>query len=572
MLDHAITGGTVVDGTGAPARRADVGIEGGRIVSVAEPGGLDGPASRTTDATGLLVTPGFVDPHTHYDAQLYWDPLATPSSWHGVTSVIGGNCGFTLAPLRERDADYTRRMMAQVEGMPLVALEQGLPWGWESFGEYLAGLDDRLAVNAGFMVGHCALRRYVLGDEFGRESTPAELEQIGRLLRESLEAGGLGLSTSRSSTHVDGDGEPVPSRHASEAEVLALCAIVADFDGTSLEAIVQGCLDRFSDEEVELLARMSGTARRPLNWNVLSVSAEDPTKIDRQLEASRRAGELGGRVVALTMPIFADNNMSFLTFCALWLIPGWRDVLAVDVPEKTRRLRDPEVRAKMVAQAGDSPLGRLADFGNYVIGDVFSEVNEQYRNRKVGDIAAERGEDPFATIVDIVANDDLRTVLWPLPSADSDADWELRRRLWDEDDVLLGGSDAGAHLDRMLGSPYPTRFVGDCLRGRQLVPLERAVHLLTDVPARLFGLRDRGRVAEGGHADLVLLDPATVDASPARIAFDLPGESKRLLADPIGVVRVLVNGQETIVDGQPTGDVPGTVLRSGRDTTGTATS
>jgi N-acyl-D-aspartate/D-glutamate deacylase len=572
MLDHAITGGTVVDGTGAPARRADVGITDGRIVSVAEPGGLDEPASRTTDATDLLVTPGFVDPHTHYDAQLYWDPLATPSSWHGVTSVIGGNCGFTLAPLRERDADYTRRMMAQVEGMPLVALEQGLPWGWESFGEYLAGLDDRLAVNAGFMVGHCALRRYVLGDDFGRESTPAELEQIGRLLRESLEAGGLGLSTSRSSTHVDGDGEPVPSRHASEAEVLALCAIVAEFDGTSLEAIVQGCLDRFSDEEVELLARMSGTARRPLNWNVLSVSAEDPTKIDRQLEASRRAGELGGRVVALTMPIFADNNMSFLTFCALWLIPGWRDVLAVDVPEKIRRLRDPEVRAKMVAQAGDSPLGRLADFGNYVIGDVFSEVNEQYRNRKVSDIAAERGEDPFATIVDIVANDDLRTVLWPLPSADSDADWELRRRLWDEDDVLLGGSDAGAHLDRMLGSPYPTRFVGDCLRGRQLVPLERAVHLLTDVPARLFGLRDRGRVVEGGHADLVLLDPATVDASPARIAFDLPGESKRLLADPIGVVRVLVNGQETIVDGQPTGDVPGTVLRSGRDTTGTATS
>ena len=572
MLDHAITGGTVVDGSGGPARRADVGIKEGRIVSVAEPGRLDEPASRTTDATDLLVTPGFVDPHTHYDAQLYWDPLATPSSWHGVTSVIGGNCGFTLAPLRERDADYTRRMMAQVEGMPLVALEQGLPWGWESFGEYLAGLDGRLAVNAGFMVGHCALRRYVLGDDFGRESTPAELEQIGRLLRESLEAGGLGLSTTRSNTHVDGDGEPVPSRHASEDEVLALCAIVAEYEGTSLEAIVQGCLDRFSDEEIELLARMSGTARRPLNWNVLSVSAEDPSKIDRQLEASRRAGELGGRVVALTMPIFADNNMSFLTFCALWLIPGWRDVLAVDVPEKIRRLRDPEVRAKMLAQADDSPLGRLADFGNYVIGDVFSEVNEQYRNRKVADIAAERGEDAFATIVDIVANDDLRTVLWPLPAADSDADWELRRRLWDNDDVLLGGSDAGAHLDRMLGSPYPTRFVGDCLRGRQLVPLERAVHLLTDVPARLFGLRDRGRVAEGGHADLVLLDPATVDASPARIAFDLPGDSKRLLADPIGVVRVLVNGRETIVDGRPTGDVPGAVLRSGRDTTGTETS
>jgi len=571
MLDHAISGGTIVDGTGQPSRRADIGIKDGRIVAVAEPGKLDEPAARTIDATDLVVTPGFVDPHTHYDAQLYWDPLATPSTWHGVTSVIGGNCGFTLAPLRERDADYTRRMMAQVEGMPLVALEQGLPWKWESFGEYLEGLDGSLAVNAGFMVGHCALRRYVLGEDFGRVSTPEELEQIRQLLRDSLAAGGLGLSTTRSTTHIDGDGEPVPSRHASEDEVLALCEVVAEFEGTSLEAIVQGCLSRFDDDEIELLARMSATARRPLNWNVLSVAADDPDKIDHQLQASTRAHELGGRVVALTMPIFADNNMSFLTFCALWLLPGWRDVLAVDVPEKIGRLKDPAVRADMMAKAESSPLNRLAEFGNYLIGDVFSAVNEQYRNRRVGDIAAERGEDPFATIVDIVANDDLKTVLWPIPSANTDADWELRRQLWDHEDVLIGGSDAGAHLDRMLGSPYPTRFIADCLRGRKLVPLERAVQLMTEVPARLFGLRDRGLLAPGYFADVVLVDPSTVDATPARIAFDLPGESKRLLADPLGVVRVLVNGQETIVDGEPTGALPGTVLRSGRDTAGTDT-
>ncbi|HZA77282.1 MAG TPA: amidohydrolase family protein [Acidimicrobiales bacterium] len=572
MLDHVISGGTIVDGTGQPARRADIGIKDGRIVALTEPGELDEPTARTIDATDLVVTPGFVDPHTHYDAQLYWDPLATPSTWHGVTSVIGGNCGFTLAPLRERDADYTRRMMAQVEGMPLVALEQGLPWKWETFGEYLEGLDGSLAVNAGFMVGHCALRRYVLGEDFGRVSTPEELGQIRQLLRESLAAGGLGLSTTRSTTHVDGDGEPVPSRHASEDEVLALCEVVAEFEGTSLEAIVQGCLSRFDDDEIELLARMSATARRPLNWNVLSVAADDAGKIDHQLQASTRAHELGGRVVALTMPIFADNNMSFLTFCALWLLPGWRDVLAVDVPEKIRRLKDPAVRADLMAKAEPSPLSRLADFGNYLIGDVFSALNEQYRNRRVGDIAAERGEDPFTTIVDIVANDELKTVLWPIPAADTDADWELRRKLWEHEDVLLGGSDAGAHLDRMLGSPYPTRFIADCLRGRQLVPLERAVHLMTDVPARLFGLRDRGRLAPRCFADVVLIDPSTVDATPARIAFDLPGESKRLLADPVGVVRVLVNGQETIVDGEPTGTLPGTVLRSGRDTEGTATS
>jgi N-acyl-D-aspartate/D-glutamate deacylase len=572
MLDHAIRGGTVVDGTGQPGRRADVGLKEGRIVSVSGPGGLDEPATHTIDATDLVVTPGFVDPHTHYDAQLYWDPLATPSSWHGVTSIIGGNCGFTLAPLRERDADYTRRMMAQVEGMPMAALEQGLPWKWETFGEYLEGLDGSLAVNAGFMVGHCALRRYVLGEDFGRESTPAELQQLRQLLGESLAAGGLGLSTTRSTTHVDGDGEPVPSRHASEDEVLALCEVVAEFEGTSLEAIVQGCLSRFSDDEIELLARMSAAARRPLNWNVLTVAADDPGKPDHQLRASVRAAELGGRVVALTMPIFADNNMSFLTFCALWLLPGWRDVLAVDVPEKIRRLRDPVVRAEMMEQAASSPLNRLADFADYLIGDVYSQANEQYRDRKVGEIAAERGEDPFTTIVDIAANDELKTVLWPIPGADGDADWQLRRRIWEEEDVLLGGSDAGAHLDRMLGSPYPTRFIADCLRGRELVPVERAVQLMTDAPARLFGLRDRGRLAPGYHADVVLFDPAAVDATPARIAFDLPGESKRLLADPLGVVRVLVNGQETIVDGEPTGSLPGRVLRSGRDTTGTETS
>jgi N-acyl-D-aspartate/D-glutamate deacylase len=568
MLDYAITGGTVVDGSGGAPRQADIGVKDGRIVAV---GKLEESATTTFDATGLLVTPGFVDPHTHYDAQLFWDPLATPSSWHGVTSVIGGNCGFTLAPIKERDADYTRRMMAQVEGMPLVALEEGVPWKWETFGEYLDGLEGAIAVNAGFLVGHCAIRRYVMGEDFAREANAEELDAIAKVFEESVAAGGLGFSATRSSTHVDGDGNPVPSRWASEAEVLRLCEIVGQYDGTSLELITQGCLSRFSDEEIEFMAQMTATAHRPLNWNVLGVAASDPDKIEHQLRPSKRARELGGRVVALTMPIFADNNMSFLTFCALWLIPGWRDVLAVDVPEKIRRLKDPAVRADMMEKAKTSPMGGLANFGQYMIGDVFSEENESVRNRKVGDIAAERGEDPFKTIVDICANDDLKTVLWPIPAADTDADWQLRRTLWDEKDVMIGGSDAGAHLDRMLGSPYPTRFIADSLRGRKLVPLERAVQLMTDVPARMFGLIDRGRLEEGMFADIAVLDPNTVDATPARISFDLPGDSKRLLADPVGVVRVLVNGTEVIRDGKPTGSLPGTVLRSGRNTSGTDT-
>ncbi len=567
-MDYVIRGGTVVDGTGAPQGRADIGIQDGLVTEI---GSIDGTSGETIDADGLIVAPGFIDPHTHYDAQLFWDPTATPSSWHGVTTVIGGNCGFTFAPIKPADVDYTCRMMAQVEGMPLAALTTGVPWSWDSFGEYLDHLDGAVAVNAGFMVGHCALRRYVLGEDFGRESTADELQAIKNLLDQSLASGGLGLSTTRSSTHIDGEGQPVPSRWASEDEVLGLCGIVGRHEGTSLELITEGCIGRFSDHEVELLATMSATARRPLNWNVLSVSSDDPGKIEHQLQPSKRAREIGGRVVALTMPVFADNNMSFLTFCALWLIPGWRDVLAVDVPERIQRLRDPAVRANMLDSASGSALGRLTDFGRYMIGDVFSEQNERYRNRIVGEIAAERGEDPFATIVDIVAADDLRTVLWPLPTADTEADWKLRRDVWAEPDVLLGGSDAGAHLDRMLGSPYPTRFISDCLRGRELVSVERAVQLMTDVPARLFGLRQRGRLSPGYIADIVVFDPEKIGASPARISFDLPGQSKRLLSDPQGIDRVFVNGVPTIVEGKPTGNLPGTILRSGRDTSATAT-
>ncbi len=249
MLDVVIRGAKVVDGTGAPARTADVGVRDGRITVV---GAVDEPAVRTIGADGLVACPGFVDPHTHYDAQLFWDPWATPSSAHGVTSVIGGNCGFTLAPLHERDADYTRRMMAKVEGMPIAALEDGVPWNWRSFGEYL----DRLAgeghgagpaVNAGFLVGHCALRRAVLGEAANeRAATADEVASMAALLDEALAAGGLGLSTSRSPTHDDGDGGPVPSRAAGVDEVLALCEVVGRHPGTTLEAIIEGCLRRFT--------------------------------------------------------------------------------------------------------------------------------------------------------------------------------------------------------------------------------------------------------------------------------------------------------------------------------------
>ncbi len=567
MLDYVIRNGLVVDGTGSPARRADVGVKDGRIVAVGE---VADRGTTELDAEGLVVAPGIVDPHTHYDAQLFWDPTASPSNLHGVTTIVGGNCGFTLAPIKEQDHDYIRRMMAKVEGMPLVALEDGLPWDWTNFGEYLARLEGRIGVNAGFLVGHCALRRWVMGSERAAEvASDEELAEMSRLLAESLEAGGLGFSSSQSRTHSDGDGNPISSRHADRREMLAFCEVVRDHPGTTLEYITNGCLDAFSDDEIDLMVAMTTTARRPLNWNLLTIDSRAPEKTARQLEASTAAAEAGGKVVALTMPTLVPMNMSFRTHCALFLIPGWGDVMGLPPEQRIEQLRDPAVRARLDEAAHSETAGvfrRLSHWSNYIIGDTFSPENKGLSWRDVGSIAAEQGKAPFDALLDLVIADDLKTVLWPKASDGDDASWRARVEVWENPGAMIGGSDAGAHLDRMCGSNYPTSFLGDCLRNRKLVPLERAVQMMTSEPAALFGIRDRGRIAEGLFADLFVFDPETIGSEPATLVHDLPGGSPRLVADPIGVVRVLVNGVEIVSDGKPTGNLPGALLKSGRDT------
>ncbi|HEX6417059.1 MAG TPA: amidohydrolase family protein [Acidimicrobiales bacterium] len=574
MLDLIIRGATIVDGTGAPGHPGDVGVRDGRIAAVVhrdqDPAGIAEPAAGTLDATGLVVCPGFIDPHTHYDAQLLWDPSASPSNLHGVTSIVAGNCGFTLAPLHAEDADYLRRMMAKVEGMPLAALERGVDWRWESFADYLDRLDGHIGVNAGFMVGHCALRRYVMGaDAVGNPATPGQLGAMVRLLHESIAAGGLGLSTTLSSTHTDGDGRPVASRHAGRDELLTLCAAVGEHEGTFLEGAFEGGLDKFSDDEIELVAAMSAAAGRPINWNVLTVDSSVPDRVPRQLAAADRATEVGGRVVALTMPVLVPMNMSFGTFCALWLMPGWGEVMRLPVAEKKAALADPALRRKLVEASHSEAAGvfrRLAGWDRYVVGDTYSAGNAGLTGRVVGDIAAERGQDPFDTLVEIVVEDDFRTVLWPMPTDNDDESWRMRQEVWGDPRVILGGSDAGAHLDRMCGCTYTTRLLADCLHGRRLVSLERAVQMLTQAPAELFGLAGRGTVAPGNHADLVVFDPETVGAESARLVEDLPGGAARLTAGSLGVVRVYVAGVATVEDGRATGATPGRVLRSGADT------
>jgi N-acyl-D-aspartate/D-glutamate deacylase len=269
------------------------------------------------------------------------------------------------------------------------------------------------------------------------------------------------------------------------------------------------------------------------------------------------------------MPILVEMNMSFLNYCALFMMPGWSDVMNLPVPERIAKLRDPEVRRWMDERARSPEAGvfsRLASWGRYQIGDTYSAANEGLKGQVVADLAQRSGRSDFDTLVDLVIEDDLQTVLWPLPSDGDEKSWQMRAEAWDHPLVMIGGSDAGAHLDRMCGAPYPTSFLADCLRGRQLVSLERCVQLMTQVPADLFGLRDRGLVREGNHADLFVFDPETVATGEVRLVDDLPGGTHRLFAEAAGVHRVIVNGTTIVADGVATDARPGTVLRSGRDT------
>jgi N-acyl-D-aspartate/D-glutamate deacylase len=560
-----ITGATVVDGTGAAGRRADIGVRDGRIVEI---GDVDDSSTSTVDADGLVVAPGFVDLHTHYDAQLLWDPTASPSPLHGVTTVFGGNCGFTLAPAGDEHADFLARMMSRVEGIPLDALRAGVPWDWRTFAEYLERVEQaRPAVNCGFLVGHSALRRVVLGDDCGGDASPQQVDAMVALLRDALAAGAMGFSSSRAPTHNDGDGNPVPSRAAGDDELLALAATLRDRGGTQLELIVAGCLGAFSDDEIALLGRLSAEAQRPLNWNVLNVMATG--NHEHQLSASDGAAKVGGRVAALTMPITTKIRLSFLSGFVLDGLPGWRDVLGKPVPERMRLLADPEVRRTLDERAHSEEAGMLAGLARWdrlVIAEAFDEANKRWEGMHVGDIAEAEGKAPFDALLDIVIADGLRTGLRPDLPTESRETWEARRDVWLDERSIVGASDAGAHLDLFCTVPYSTFLVGPAVRDHALLSLEEAVHQLTDVPARYYGVRERGRIAEGWWADLVVFDPATVGPAGERTVDDLPGGASRLTADANGVEHVIVSGTPIVRSGAFTGAQPGHVLRSAIDT------
>ncbi len=560
MLDLLLTGGSVVDGTGAPALPADVGIRDGHIVVV---GTTTEAAEQVVDATGLVVCPGFIDLHTHYDAQLLWDPTASPSVLHGVTTVLGGNCGFSVAPLGPGDDVYIRRMMAVVEGIPLEAMEGAGPWDWHTFAEYLDRVDTGLAVNAGFLVGHSTVRRVVLGDDATRTEASAEqVAAMARLVSESLAGGALGFSSSLGEGHLDGEGRPVPSSSAAAGEFVALAGVLRDHPGTTLEFIPT--VGPIPEERMQLMADMSLAADRPLNWNLLGSLASEEI-YEQQLSASDLAAAAGAHVVALTLPDMMRMRASTL----LPGLPGWRDVTQLENGARRAAIADPEIRSRLRAgaeKAARRSMGVLSDFALMEVSDPDSD----WVGHSVGEIAEARGTDVVDALIDVVLAEGL-TLFAVLPSLTpslgrTDEGWAARTEIWRDRRVMLGGSDAGAHLDLMCHANYPTVVLGEVVRDRGLLSMEEAVAMMSDRPARFYGLTGRGRIAEGFHADLVVFDPDRVATLPVTLLHDLPGGGERLHAGSTGVHRVFVAGREVVRDGAMTGELPGRVLRSGRDT------
>jgi len=566
MLDLKITGGTIVDGSGKLRYRGDVGIKNGRIAAL---GKVDEQAREEIDAQGKVVSPGFIDVHTHYDAQAFWDPTLSPSCYHGVTTILGGFCGFSIAPLSKESAAYLMPMLARVEGMPLESLASGVPWDWSSFAEFLSRLEGKLAINAGFMAGHSTIRRYVMGPRaVGERATPQELEAMKELLRESIRGGALGFSTTLSISHNDADGKPVPSRHASREEVYELASVVGEFEGTSLEMIP--AID-FTEDTYEVLTQYSLAAKRPVNWNALTLMGVGPgsqAQVEQKLGATDYARARGAEVIALTVPQTPTIRVNLHSGFVFDTLPGWAPFFRLPIEERIEKLKDPSFRVQLKAGANSEKglLKFMADWSNMKVSAVFAPENKPYEGRLIGEIATEQKRDPFDVFVEVAIADGLKTSFMPQFPAESLELYRERAKLWADDRTVIGASDAGAHLDMIDTFAVPTVVLELAVRKYGVISLEQAIHQLTAKAAGLVGLRERGELREGWHADIVIFDPNQVARGEVYTREDLPGGCMRLYADACGIHNVIVNGREIIREGTYLGSPAGVILRPGKDT------
>jgi N-acyl-D-aspartate/D-glutamate deacylase len=552
MHDLVFRNALLLDGRGSPARRGSLAVANGRIAEVGE---VDGSARETIDAHGLALMPGIIDNHTHYDAQLTWDPWASPSSALGVTTAVIGNCGFTLAPCRPADRERIMRNLTQVEGMSLDALRAGIRWEFESVPEYLDMLERRgAALNIAAFVGHSSVRTYVMGDDATeRAATSAEVAKMRILVLEALAAGAIGFATSTSPAHNGAEGKPMPSRLADEAELTALVGALGEH-GRGLFMLTKGGHTRM--EFLESLAAASG---RPVVIAALLHSSTAPDAVFADMRAIAAANERGHRLVGAVSccPLSMDFTLrSPYTFEGL---AAWQEAMPLKGDAYARKLAEPAFREAVRAEIARPASFRLFN-GEWHKVQVVESRRHDLEGRSIADIALGESKDPLDAMLDISLGENLETVFSALLL---NSDEQAVGRLLADRHALVSLSDAGAHLTFFNDAAFGLHLLGHWARERGVLSLEEAAWRLTGQPAAIYGIRERGTLARGYHADLLLFDPRTVNRTPNLRVFDLPGGQPRLTAGARGVHGVWVNG-ERIADSAgvlTSENLPGRLLR-----------
>ncbi len=550
--DLLITNGRIVDGSGMPAYEADIGIKRGKI---AEIGRLTASATRTIDATDRVVAPGFIDNHCHFDAQVTWDPLCTFSPQHGVTTVIFGNCSLGLAPARSDDRGALAMMLSRVEAIPMESLEAGIPWTWGSFSDYLAALDQRLGINAGVLIGHSAIRRYVMGDaSHAREqATAEELQEMKSIARDGVLDGALGVSFDRNLTHADLLGRPVPGIVAPVDEIYEIAA--------GLRGLAQGILQCGAAYPLEIrdgfCTRMSEVSGRPVVYNQIAFSPQAPDRWRSHLAQVEAGIRQGHRVYPVVNPRPSETRFTLRNYQGFDRLESWRPFINADAETKAAVLRDPTLGARVRAEADAAHLLR---WDGVLVGRTVLEKNGDLRGKSIAAIATQHERDPWSVFLDLAFEEGLNTTFINRQNSDEAATGVLLQSPY----TLIGLSDAGAHVAFEAGYGYGTTVLGHWVRERQVLTLEEAVRKLTFMQASMFGITNRGLLWPGFAADIVVFDQNTVDALEPEEVHDLPGGRTRLGLEARGIDFTIVNGQVLLEAGQHTGEYPGSVVRSGR--------